>query len=451
MRSINPTTEELISEITPHTGDEVDAKIEAAEDAYFKWRDRPFSDRSEHFHRLGRLLRNGADDLGQRMTEEMGKPIVQARKEVEKCAWVCDYFADHGAAFLEPQSIKTDATTSRVEFQPLGPILAIMPWNFPLWQVFRFAAPTLMAGNVALLKHAPNVPGCAADITRLFKEADFPEGVFDHLYVDVETTADVLRHDTVRGAALTGSVAAGRSVATTAGEALKPYVLELGGSDPFVVLNDCDLDWTIERGTYARMMNNGQSCIAAKRFIVEDGIHDEFARRLKASIETLSVGDPMDEETDVGPLARGDLRDELHRQVTQSIDYGARCLTGGAPPERRGFFYEPTLLVDVKPGMPAFNEETFGPVAAIIRADDVDHAIELANHSQFGLGASIWTDAARGETLSRRLQAGSVFINELVKSDPRLPFGGIKDSGIGRELSAFGIREFVNIKTVYVR
>ena len=451
MRSVNPATGELIAEITAHSDEEVRAKIEAAQQAFSPWRDRSFSERAEYFRRLADRLRQTTDDLAHGMTEEMGKPIGQARGEVEKCAWVCEYFADHAAAFLEPQPIKTDATYSGVEFQPLGTILAIMPWNFPLWQVFRFAAPTLMAGNTAILKHAPNVPGCAADITRLFNEAGFPDGVFDHLYVNVEVTADVLCHDAVRGVALTGSTQAGRSVASLAGENLKKCVLELGGSDPFIVLKDCDLERTIERGTYARMMNNGQSCIAAKRFIVESEIYDEFVRRFKEKIDDLIVGDPGDEATDVGPLAREDLRDALDRQVRESRDLGAQCLSGGAPMKGAGFYYEPTLLVDVQPGMPAFSEELFGPVAAVIRADDADHAIELANDSPFGLGASIWTDATRGEKLIPRIRAGSVFINEIVKSDPRLPFGGIKNSGFGRELSGFGIQEFVNIKTVYIR
>ncbi len=451
MRSINPTTGELISETPQHDQAAIDARINAALTAFPDWRDRSFVERGQCFETLAGLLNERRDDYAALMTEEMGKPIVQARSEVEKCAWVCEYFAAHAAVFLEPHSIDTDATSSRVVYEPLGPILAIMPWNFPFWQVFRFAAPTLMAGNVALLKHAPNVPKCSAAITALFDEAGFPVGVFNDLFIDVEATGELIGRDAIRGVSLTGSVKAGRAVAAAAGEAIKPCVLELGGSDPFVVLRDCDLDWTIQRGTYARMMNNGQSCIAAKRFIVEDELYEEFLDRFTASIEALTVGDPDDDDTDIGPLARADLRDNLHRQVTESIDAGATCLVGGSPVEGDGFFYEPTLLSDVTPGMAAFDEETFGPVAAVIRADDVDHAIEMANRTRFGLGASIWTDAERGKELARRFKAGSVFVNELVKSDPRLPFGGIKDSGLGRELSADGIREFVNVKTVYVR
>ena len=451
MRSINPATGEIIEEFTSHSEREVADRIEAAEQAFESWRARPFSERAEFLRAAAEHLLDHKERLAHRMTAEMGKPIDQARSEVEKCGWVCDYFADHGADFLKPRTIETDATRSQVVFEPLGTILAIMPWNFPLWQVFRFAAPTLMAGNVALLSHAANVGGCAADITSIFADVGLPTGVFEHLYIDNDTTGEVLRHPSVRGVTLTGSVRAGRAVGAIAGEELKPCVLELGGSDPFLVLEDCDLDWTIERGVFARMMNNGQSCIAAKRFIVERKIYDEFVARFTDAVNALTLGDPADEATDVGPMARGDLRDELHRQVTETIDAGARCVTGGEPIDGPGFFYKPTVLVDVTPGMAAFDEETFGPAAAIIAADDVDHAIELANQSPFGLGASIWTTPQRGQDLAPRIDAGAVFINELVKSDPRLPFGGIKDSGLGRELASFGIEEFVNIKTVYVR
>ena len=451
MRSVSPDTGQLIHEYSTHTDEEVRQRLEAASRAYSSWRERSFSERAEYFRRLATLLEERSDRYGRRMSREMGKPIAQARSEAKKCAWVCRYFADHGAHFLEPRSIETDASTSRVEFEPLGAILAVMPWNFPFWQVFRFAAPTLMAGNVGLLSHSSNVTGCAEDISELFAEAGFPDGVFDHLKVDNDTTSEVIGDDIIGGVALTGSTRAGRAVGSAAGRALKPSVLELGGSDPFIVLPDCDLEWTIERGTYARMMNNGQSCIAAKRFLVHDDIYDDFVERFRDAIDALTVGDPIDEDTDVGPMAREDLRDELHRQVTESIDAGARCLAGGEIPDRDGYYYAPTLLVDVAPGMPAFDEETFGPAAAVTRVADADEAIELANQSRFGLGASLWTSTERGEELAPRIEAGSVFINELVKSDPRLPFGGIKDSGIGRELSMFGIREFVNIKTVYVR
>ena len=450
MRSIDPTTGDVLREFSAHSDREVRDKLALSTRAYEDWKERSFDERAAHFERLADLLRGGAEELAQLMTAEMGKPVVQARSEAEKCGWVCDYFAEHAAAFLEPDPVETEAATSRVEFEPLGPILAVMPWNFPFWQVFRFAAPTIMAGNVALLSHASNVLGCADEITALFDEAGFPEGVFQNLRTDRQTTADVIEDPTVRGVALTGSVGAGRSVGATAGGAIKPCVLELGGSDPFVVLEDADIERAVDVGTFARMMNNGQSCIAAKRFVVEDGIYGEFVDRFQTAIEELTVGDPTDDDVDVGPMARADLRDELHRQVTESIDAGATCLVGGQILDGDGFFYEPTLLVDVEPGMPAFDEETFGPAAAVIRAGDTDEAIELANESEFGLGASLWTDTERGEQLARRLEAGCVFVNEMVKSDPRLPFGGIKNSGIGRELSAYGIREFVNVKTVWI-
>lgn len=451
MRSINPANGQVIEEFLTHSRADVEQRLARAHETFSHWRQTSFDERAASFRKLADLLRQRSDRYAQRMTAEMGKPIDQARSEAEKCAWACDYFADHAATFLEPEPIATDATDSRVEFAPLGPILAIMPWNFPFWQVFRFAAPTIMAGNVAILKHAANVSGCAKDISELFADAGFPEGVFDHLFIGHELVEDIIADDRLRGVALTGSERAGRAVGAQAGQAIKPCVLELGGSDPFVVLADCDLDWTIERGTYARMMNNGQSCIAAKRFIVEDAIYDQFVDRFKTAIDELTVGDPAQPDTDVGPLARPDLRDDLHDQVTRSLDAGATCLVGASPVERPGNFYHPTLLTDVTPGMAVFDEETFGPVAAVIRADDADHAIDLANTTSFGLGASIWTAPERGNTLASRLEAGAVFINELVKSDPRLPFGGIKNSGIGRELSAYGIKEFVNIKAVYNR
>ncbi len=451
MRSVNPATGQVIEEFLPHTGADMEQRLTRAQETYRQWRTTTFSERGELFRNLAQLLRDRSDRYARRMTAEMGKPIAQARSEAEKCAWVCDYFADNGATFLEDKHIETDATDSRVQYEPLGPILAIMPWNFPFWQVFRFAAPTLMAGNVAILKHAANVSGCAEDITELFGEAGFPEGVFDNLFIGHDLVEEMIADERIRGVALTGSVRAGRAVGAQAGRAIKPCVLELGGSDPFIVLDDCDMDWTIERGTFARMMNNGQSCIAAKRFIIEDSVYDEFVDRFTRAIEDLTVGDPGVDTTDVGPMAREDLRDELHDQVTRSIDAGANCPVGGQRLDRPGYYYAPTLLTEVTPGMATFDEETFGPVAAAIRADDVDHAIELANQSSFGLGASIWTTPERGNKLASRLEAGAVFVNELVKSDPRLPFGGIKDSGIGRELSAQGIREFVNVKTVYCR
>ena len=450
MRSVNPATGDVLKEFSPHSDEDVEQRIQAAQNAFPAWRSTSFSERADLITSLGEKLRAGVDEYARWMSLEMGKPIEQARGEVKKCAWVCDYYAENGAAFLEPEAVDTDAARSHVRFDPLGVILAIMPWNFPFWQVFRFAVPTVMAGNVALLKHASSVGGCAEHISNIFEEAGFPDGVFNHLLIGNEKAGEVIRHPAIRGVALTGSTRAGKSVGAAAGETLKPCVLELGGSDPFVVLADCDLDRTVEKAVYARVMNNGQSCIAAKRFIIEDSIYDSFVEKMQSAFEELTLGDPTDENTDVGPMAREDLRDELHKQVQKSIDQGARCLVGGKPGDGPGYFYEPTILVDVTSSMVAFCEETFGPVAAVIRAKNADHAIELANDSDFGLGASIWTTDDRGEEYAKRLEAGAVSVNEIVKSDPRLPFGGIKDSGFGRELSHYGIREFVNIKSVYV-
>ncbi len=447
-RALNPATGDVLTTRDLHTAEEVERRLATAQEAFTAYRRTSFDDRSRRLRRLATLLRDRAGELGELMTAEMGKPIEQARGEARKCAWVCDYFADQGAHFLAPEPLREEDLNARVDFQPLGPILAIMPWNFPLWQVFRFAVPTLMAGNTALLKHAPNVPGCSAIIADLFEEAGFADGEFQELLIDVDATADVIADRRIRGVALTGSTAAGRAVAAQAGQHLKPCVLELGGSDPFIVLDGCDLDHTVDQAVFARMMNNGQSCIAAKRFLVEEPIYDRFLSALKKAIESLTVGDPTDEATDVGPMAREDLRDELHRQVRESIDAGARLLVGGEPLDRPGFFYAPTLLTGVAPGMPAFDEEIFGPAAAVTRVADAAEAVALANHTDYGLGASVWGPPEAAASLARELQAGAVAINESVKSDPRLPFGGIKDSGFGRELSAFGIREFVNIKSV---
>jgi succinate-semialdehyde dehydrogenase/glutarate-semialdehyde dehydrogenase len=386
------------------------------------------------------------------MTEEMGKPIAAAESEVDKCAWVCDYYAEHAAAFLSPEASATDAARSFVRFDPIGPVLAIMPWNFPFWQHFRFAAPAVMAGNVGVLKHASNVPGCALAIEDLFRRAGFPEGVMTTLLVPSARTAELIARPEIKAVTLTGSEAAGREVAAQAGRHLKKTVLELGGSDPFIVLDDADPIAAAEQAARARTINSGQSCIAAKRFLVEEAVADRFEAEFVRRMEALRVGDPMDRETEVGPLAREDLLTALDDQVSRSVAAGARLATGGRRLDRKGWFYPPTVLLGVRPGMPAFDEETFGPVAAVTRARDAAEAIELANRSRFGLGASIWTgDPARAEDLAREIEAGSVFVNGMVKSDPRLPFGGVKSSGYGRELAAFGIREFVNIKTVWIK
>jgi succinate-semialdehyde dehydrogenase/glutarate-semialdehyde dehydrogenase len=378
--------------------------------------------------------------------------VVQARAEVDKCAWVCDYYAENAESFLAPEIIETDASKSFVAYEPLGVVLAIMPWNFPLWQVFRFVAPALMAGNAGVLKHASNVQGCALAIEEIIRDSGYPPDVFRALLVGSSAVSPVIEHPLVRAVTLTGSTPAGRAVAQQAGALLKKTVLELGGSDPYVVLEDADLDAAVESCIIGRMINNGQSCIAAKRYIVPRTILPEFEDRCVARMQAQRMGDPMDEETDLGPLARTDLRDELHDQVTRSLEMGARCLLGGEVPEGTGAFYPATVLTDVEPGMPAYTEELFGPVAAIIPVGDEGEALRVANDTEFGLGAAVFTrDLERGEKIATRdLDAGSCFVNAFVKSDPRLPFGGIKGSGYGRELGSFGIREFVNIKTVYV-
>ncbi len=381
----------------------------------------------------------------------MGKPIAQALSEVEKCAWSCDYFAEHAAALLADRPVESNATRSAVAFRPLGVIFAIMPWNFPYWQVFRAAAPTLMAGNAVALKHADSTTRCALEIERIFTEAGAPEGLFSTLLIENETADERISDERIAGVTLTGSERAGVAVASAAGAALKKCVLELGGSDPFIVLGDADLDLAVTFAVRARFQNNGQSCIAAKRFIVEDRLYDRFVRDFADASALQRVGNPMDPQTQLGPCARRDLRDSLERQITKSVAAGARIATGGKPVERDGFFFEPTIVADVAEGMPMFEEETFGPAAAVARARDAAHAIELANDSSFGLGANIWTRDVDGATrMAAQLESGMVFINGMVASDPRLPFGGVKRSGYGRELSEFGIHEFVNIQTVWV-
>jgi succinate-semialdehyde dehydrogenase/glutarate-semialdehyde dehydrogenase len=385
------------------------------------------------------------------MTLEMGKPIAQAEAEVDKCAWVCEYYADHAEAMLAEQPRDTDASRSYVRFDPLGPVLAVMPWNFPFWQVFRFAAPAIMAGNAAVLKHASNVPRCALQIEEVFRDAGFPAGLFATALVGSSAVPGLIADERIAAVTLTGSEHAGRQVAERAGHELKKTVLELGGSDPFIVLADADLPVAARTAADARLVNSGQSCIAAKRFIVVEAVAEQFTARFVDELRARRVGDPLSRDTQVGPQARVDLRDDLHRQVQESIKRGAQRLLGGEIPSGKGAFYPPTLLAAVDKGMPAFDEETFGPVAAVIRAKDEADAVRLANDSQFGLGASLWTqDRVRAERLAAQIEAGAVHVNGLVKSDPRLPFGGIKRSGYGRELSEYGIREFVNIKSVWI-
>lgn len=453
MKSINPATGEMIQEYQKMTVKEVDRVIADAHAAFLAWQKTSFTSRAKLMKNAAQILRDNAGAYGKLMTQEMGKPIAGGRAEAEKCAWVCDYYADNAEIFLQPEIIATDAGKSFVTFQPLGVVLAVMPWNFPFWQVFRFAAPGLMAGNAGVLKHASNVFGCALAIEEIFRQAGFPENLFRALLIGSDQVGAVIEHPFVKAATLTGSTPAGRAIAKKAGEMLKKTVLELGGSDPYVVLADADLEATVTICVNSRLINSGQSCIAAKRFIVVESLREKFEQLFVKQMAAAKMGDPMQEDVVVGPQARHDLRDDLHRQVRQSIEKGAQCLLGGEIPKGKGAFYPPTVLTNVKPGMPAYDEELFGPVAAIIAAKDEAEAIKIANDSIFGLGAAVFTrDVAKGEHIAaNELEAGCCFVNAFVKSDPRLPFGGIKESGYGRELSHYGLKEFVNIKTVYVK
>lgn len=451
LQSINPASGEVIGEYEELSETEIQSRLTKAAEVFETWKETTFAERSEKTNAVAEILREQQDRWAELMVREMGKPITEARSEVEKCAWVCEYYAENAAEFLKTEEVETDASRSYVRYDPLGPVLAVMPWNFPFWQVFRFAAPGVMAGNVGLLKHASNVSGCALAIEEIFLEAGFPEGVFQALLLSSSRAEQVIRDKRVKAVTLTGSDIAGKRVAEAAGNEIKKTVLELGGSDPFIILSDADLHDAVEVGSAARCINSGQSCIAAKRFIVHRSHLEEFKERFVEQMKRKEVGDPMQEETQIGPLARKDLREELNDQVQQSVMDGAEILLGGTEIVGPGFYYEPTVLSNVRHGMAAYQEETFGPVAAIIAAEDDDEAIEIANDSKFGLGASLWTkDRERGEHLAREIEAGCVFINDLVKSDPRLPFGGVKASGYGRELSYHGIREFTNIKTVWV-
>jgi succinate-semialdehyde dehydrogenase/glutarate-semialdehyde dehydrogenase len=451
LRSVNPATGELLETFEETPAAELDRMLARADAASREWRRRPIAERADRLHAAARLLRARADTYARTMALEMGKPLAQGRAEAEKCAWACDYYADHAAGFLADEPRPSDATRSYVRFEALGVVLAIMPWNFPFWQVFRFAAPALAAGNGAILKHAPNVSGAALEIERLVREAGFPEGLFRAALLENAAVAGVIADPRVRAVTLTGSDRAGSAVGAEAGRHVKKTVLELGGSDPFIVLEDADLARAAAAAAEARLQNSGQSCIAAKRFIVVERVADRLLEHLIAEMQARRVGDPLDPTTQVGPQARLDLRANLHRQVEESVARGAQLVLGGRLPKGRGAFYPPTVLVAVEPGMAVFDEETFGPVAAVVRARDEPDALRIANASPYGLGASVWTgDAARGERLAQDVEAGSVFVNGIVKSDPRLPFGGVKRSGYGRELSEYGLREFVNIKTVWV-
>ena len=453
MQSVNPYTESVREEYDEHDEADVEEALSRASDAFEEWQETSLTERRRLLADAGDILRDRTEEYAELMTEEMGKPISQARSEVEKCAWVCDYYAENAGEHLQEKTLggPEDAETY-VRYDPLGPILAVMPWNFPLWQVFRFAAPHLTSGNVGLLKHASNVPGCANVIEEVFREAGYPEGVFQSLLVHSDQIEDVIADERVRAVTLTGSARAGQSVAEQAGRNLKKSVLELGGSDPFVVLDDAPLDEAAEVGAQARTINSGQSCIAAKRFIVHDDVYDEFVGKFVEEMEALQVGDPMDDDTNVGPQAREDLMTDLQEQVEETVEMGASVATGGEPLDREGYFYPPTVLTDVPRDSPGGCEEMFGPVASVFRVESEEEAIELANDSQYGLGGSIWTtDLERGKEVAAAVESGAVFVNELTKSDPRLPFGGVKESGYGRELGEEGIHEFVNRKTVFVQ
>jgi succinate-semialdehyde dehydrogenase/glutarate-semialdehyde dehydrogenase len=451
VHTINPATEDPLETLELDTPERIQRALERADQAYRRWRSTPLATRAELLRALAARLREEEAAHARQVTLEMGKPITQARAEIAKCARACQYFAEHGPRLLADEPAPSEAAESYVSFEPIGPILAVMPWNFPYWQVLRAAAPALLAGNVMLLKHAAGVSRCALEIAAVFQRAGAPEGVFQSLIIQHDTVARLIADDRVVAATLTGSERAGAALARDAGGQIKKTVLELGGSDAFIVLRDADLAQAASTAVLARFQNTGQSCIAAKRFIVEAPVLGEFTERFVAAVRALRTGDPLDDKTYVGPLARADLRDELERQVRASIDAGARVLIGARRPDRRGYFYEPTLLADVPLDAPAMTEELFGPAAAIVAASDADHAIRLANATRFGLSNNLWTrDLDRARRLARELASGAVFINGMTASDPRLPFGGVKKSGYGRELGAFGLREFVNVKTVWI-
>jgi len=451
IQTINPTTGEVLETFEPYNQRQINEALDQAHQAFLQWRATSFAERAKHLHSVASNLRDHKTELARLAVLEMGKSITEAEAEVEKCAWNCDFFAEHAERFLADEKIATNATESYVAFRPLGVVLAIMPWNFPYWQVFRFAAPALMAGNTTILKHASNVSRVALEIERIFHEAGVPRGVLRTVLVPGSETSRLIEDPRIAAVTLTGSEAAGVEVAATSGQVLKKTVLELGGSDAFIVLEDADLDEAAQVAVTARFQNNGQSCIAAKRFIVVESVAEAFEQRFAANTARLKVGDPLEYDTRVGPVARGDLREALDRQVQQSIRQGAKVLIGGKAREGQGYFYEPTILTNVTPEMSVFAEETFGPVAAVIHARDSEHAIELANDSKFGLGSNLWTrNLEQARKLAARIEAGGVFINGMTASDPRLPFGGVKSSGYGRELSSFGIQEFVNIQTVWI-
>lgn len=449
--TIDPSTEESLERFEPFSAQRIETALERARQTFRGWRNTPFTQRGSLMRKAAALLRQRKGEYASLATREMGKPIVEAESEVEKCAVACDYFAENAERFLSDERIPSNATESYVGFRPLGAILAIMPWNFPFWQVFRFGAPSLMAGNVAVLKHASNVTGCALAIEKLFSDAGFPAGVFGTIILPGSEVEKLIDDARIAAVTLTGSDVTGSSVAACAGKNLKKTVLELGGSDPFIVLADADLDLAAEFAARARFQNTGQSCIAAKRFIVEASVYDAFVDRFVEQVKAMPYGDPSDRKTKVGPMARADLRDALVKQIDETTSHGGRIALGGHKPPRKGYFLEPTIVTDVAPGMAMFEQETFGPAAAVVRARNAEEAVALANDSKYGLGGNLWTrDIERARKLAGDLETGNVFINGMTASDPRLPFGGVKRSGYGRELSYFGIREFTNIQTVWI-
>ncbi len=447
--TVNPATGEILRTFQPATELEIDEALTRAANAFFEHRLLPFAERSALMTRAAEILEEEKNDLGRLMTVEMGKPIGAGIAEAEKCALACRYYAERAESFLADENVVVKDGRAWIAFQPLGAVLAVMPWNFPFWQVFRFAAPALMAGNVGMLKHSSNVPQCALAIEDVFRRAGFAAGVFQTLLVESSAVAGIIADRRIAAVTLTGSESAGREVASTAGRNLKKTVMELGGSDPFIVMPGADMDSASKTAVTARMINNGQSCIAAKRFIIHAKIYDEFMRRFVAGVSELRVGDPIDPKTQVGPLATAQIRDDLEKQVDATVAAGARVHTGGKRLERAGYFFQPTVLSDIPRGSPAESQELFGPVASVWKVASIDEAIQTANSTSFGLGASVWTeDAAERARFVRDIKAGLVFINGMVASEPALPFGGVKSSGYGRELGEFGIREFVNIKSV---
>ena len=451
IKTINPATGEEIKTYNRISEKDATNKIEKANEAYETWKHKSFDERAKLMHKLADVLDNNKEEYAQLATKEMGKIIGQSRGELEKCAKICRYYADNASNLLANEKVATEASKSYVAFQPIGVTLAVMPWNFPFYQVIRFAAPAIMAGNTGVLKHASNVQGCAFALEEAFDKAGFPKGVFTNLNIDSDGVKAVIENKYIKAVTLTGSEPAGRSVAAIAGENLKKTVMELGGSDAYIILEDADLEEATDLATFGRLQNNGQTCIAAKRFVVLEDIYDDFLALFTKKMKAKKMGEPTDEETFLGPMAREDLRDELHEQVEKSISQGARLVLGGSIPDRKGAYYPATILAEVEPGMEGFDNELFGPVASVIKAKDEAHAIELANNSNYGLGSGVITgDTKRGEKIALQLEAGNSFVNKLVVSDPRLPFGGIKNSGYGRELSSYGIREFTNTKSIWV-